>query len=584
MSIMESANQTKCPLIRRTTAFLALLFSGLTIVQQAAWAAQESAVIAGGPAVVRRLTESQYRATVADIFAPDIPVVGRFERAQRIEGLIAVGTSEAGMSSFSVEQYDASALGIAAAVVSKERRAQLLPCQPKSETQFDASCAQRVIEHYGPLLFRRPLPASETKRYVETARAGHARLGNFYSGLQFALAGMMIEPDFLLRIERVEPDPKRPGQFRLNAYSKAARLSYFLTNSTPDRELLKAAGAGQLDTEAGLARQVDRLMKSPRYAGTVRAFFEDMLQFDLFADLAKDPVIYPAYNSIVAADAKEQTLRTITDLLVTQQGDYRDLFTTRSTSLTRSLGRVYALPVPTRNGWEAMDFPTEGGRAGILTDVSFLALHSHPGRSSPTLRGKAVREIFMCQKVPDPPADVDFAAFDDAEHSKTSPTARDRLEEHQTNPTCAACHKVTDPIGLTLEKFDGGGSFRALENGAQIDVSGSLDGVKFSGAPGLGQALHDNPDVTHCFVDKMYRSGLGRQLTDHEDEYTEQFDKTFAANGYRVPDLMRAIATSNIFYAVSAPGKAEKTKTTATARPEAAKPQATRTQPIGGKS
>jgi hypothetical protein len=583
---MLSANPTNGLAIRRTTAALALLLSCLPIAQPAAWAAQASATagVAGGPAVVRRLTESQYRATVADIFAPDIPVVGRFERAQRTDGLIAVGTSEAGLSSFSVEQYDASAIGIAAAVVSKERRAQLLPCQPKSETQFDASCAQRVIEHYGPLLFRRPLAAAETKRFVETARAGQVHLGNFYSGLQFALAGMMIEPDFLLRIERVEPDPKRPGQLRLDAYSKATRLSYFLTNSTPDRELLKAAGAGQLDTEAGLAHQVDRLMNSTRYAGTVRAFFQDMLQFDLFADLAKDPVIYPAYSAVVAADAQEQTLRTITEQLVAKTGDYRDLFTTQSTNLTRALGRVYALPVPTRNGWESTEFPATGGRAGILTDVSFLALHSHPGRSSPTLRGKAIREIFMCQKVPDPPANVDFTAFDAAVHDKASPTARDRLEDHQTNPTCSACHKVTDPLGLTLENFDGGGSFRAKENGADIDLSGSLEGVKFNGALGLGQALHDSPDVTHCLVDKVYRFGLGRKLTEQEDAYTEQFDKTFAANGYRVPDLMRAIATSTIFYAVSAPGKDQPGKTAKVKNDAAVTERADTSKTTGGRS
>lgn len=574
--------QTKSRLMRGKTTVVALLVGYLSIAQQSAWAAQEPAAV-GGPAVMRRLTESQYRATVADIFAPDIPIVGRFERAQRKDGLIAVGTSEAGISSFSVEQYDASALGIAAAVVSKERRAQLLPCQPKSEKQFDAGCAQRVIEHYGPLLFRRPLAGQETQRYVEIARLGQTRLGNFYSGLQLALTGMMIEPDFLLRIERVEPDPKHPGQFRLNAYSKASRLSYFLTNSTPDRELLKAAGAGELDTDAGLARQVDRLMASPRYAGTVRAFFEDMLQFDLFGDLAKDPVIYPAYNSTVAADAQEQTLRTITDHLVAKKGDYRDIFTTQSTNLTRALGRVYVMPVPTRNGWEQREFPETMGRAGILTDVSFLALHSHPGRSSPTLRGKAIREIFMCQKVPDPPADVDFTAFDASVHDKASPTARDRLEEHQTNPTCAACHKVTDPLGLTLENFDGGGSFRAKENGAQIDVSGALDGKTFSGALGLGQALRDNADVTHCLVDKMYRSGLGRPLTDLEDEYTEKLDQLFASNGYRVPDLMRAIATSNIFYAVSAPGKPATAKkdTAVTQRTE---PDKQTGKPTGAKS
>jgi hypothetical protein len=561
MSIMASSRRSKSPILRGKAIILSMMLGVVASVQPVAWGAQESVTAVGGPPVMRRLTESQYRATVADIFAPDIPVVGRFERAQRKDGLIAVGTSEAGLSSFSLEQYDASALGIAAAVVSKERRSQLLPCQPKADTEFDAACAKRIIEYYGPLLFRRPLAAQETKRFVETARAGQARLGNFYRGVQFTLAGMMIEPDFLLRIERVEPDPKRPGQLRLDAYSKATRLSYFLTNSTPDKELLRAAGAGELDTDAGLAHQVDRLMASPRYTRAIRAFFEDMLQLDLFGDLAKDPLIYPAYSSAVAADAQEQTLRTITDHLLTKKGDYRDLFTTQSTSLTRALGRVYALPVPTRNGWEQMEFPANSGRAGILTDISFLALHSHPGRSSPTLRGKAIREIFMCQKVPDPPANVDFTAFDAAIHDKASPTARDRLEEHQTNPTCAACHKVMDPIGLTLENFDGAGAFRAKENGALIDASGALGTKKFIGAIGLGQALHDSPDTAHCLVDKMYRAGLGRKLTEQEDAYTEQLDQVFAANGYRVPALMREIATSSVFYAVSAiSDKIEKVK------------------------
>ena len=238
---------------------LALLFVGLSVVQVSAWSAKE-AESSGGPPTVRRLTESQYRATVADIFAPDIPVVGRFERELRTDGLIAIGTSEAGMSAFSVEQYDASARGIAKEVVSKARREKLVPCQPKAETEFDEACAKRFVEHYGTLLFRRPLTSAETKRFVDTARSGHKGLGNFYSGLEFALAGMMVQPDFLLRIERVEPDPKHKGQVRLDAYSKATRLSYFLTNSTPDKELLRAAGAGELDTEEGLARQADRLM------------------------------------------------------------------------------------------------------------------------------------------------------------------------------------------------------------------------------------------------------------------------------------------------------------------------------------
>ena len=546
-------------------AALVLLFGSLSVVQSSAWSAKEPSskespskelAATGGPPVMRRLTESQYRATVADIFAPDIPIVGRFERGLRTDGLIAVGTSEAGMSAFSVEQYDASAHGIAAVVVSKERRDKLVPCQPKSETTFDKACATQVVEHYGPLLFRRPLTSQETKRFVETARLGQERLGNFYGGLEVALAGMMVEPDFLMRIEQVETDRKRAGQLRLDKYSEATRLSYFLTNSTPDRELLRAAGAGELDKDEGLERQVDRLMASARFEGAVRAFFEDMLQLDQFGDVSKDPVIYPVYNSVVAADAQEQTLRTITDHLIARKGDYRDLFTTQSTFITRALGRVYKLPVATRNGWEAREFSADSGHSGILTNVSFLALYSHPGRSSPTLRGKAIREIFMCQKVPDPPPDVNFAAVD-LNGNAERPTARVRLEAHRTQPVCAGCHILMDPVGLTLENFDGAGSFRDHEFGSVIDVGGQLDGTEFKGAQGLGQALHDNPMTSYCLVDKMYRSAVGRNLAEGEQRYVTDLIKTFEANGHRVPDLMRVIAVSRIFYAVSVPAGAE---------------------------
>jgi hypothetical protein len=550
--IITSKNQSTA---RRKAVALVLVFISVAVVQTSAWSSKGSEP-AGGPPVTRRLTESQYRATVADIFAADIAVVGRFERELRTDGLISVGTSEAGMSAFSVEQYDASARGIAKVVVSKERRDELLPCQPKSESVFDKACATTVAEHYGPLLLRRPLSSQETKSFVEKVRYAHERLGNFYSGIEFALAGMMVRPDFLMRIERVEPNPKRSGQLRLDAYSKATRLSYFLTNSTPDEELLRAAGAGELDSAAGLARQADRLMASPRFEGAVRAFFEDMLQFELFEDTSKDPVIYPTYNSVVAADAQEQTLRTITAHLLAKQGDYRDLFTTRDTFLTRALGRVYKVPVATRNGWEATEFAANSGHSGILTNVSFLALHSHPGRSSPTLRGKAIREIFMCQKVPDPPPDVNFSAVD-LNANAEKPTARDRLEAHRTQPMCAGCHTLMDPLGLTLENFDGGGSFRTHELGALIDVSGSLDGSEFATAQGLGKALHDSPMTSMCLVDKMYRSAIGRSLVDDEQRHVVNLIKSFEANGYRVPDLMRAIATSAIFYAVSAPNDKE---------------------------
>jgi hypothetical protein len=497
----------------------------------------------GGPPLIRRLTESQYRATIADLFGPDVPIAARFERGLREEGLIAIGTSEAGVSPYGIEQYDAAAHSIAAAVMSRAQQDATIPCRPQTNTTFDRACAKRFVEQYGLLLFRRPLTKEEVTRFVEAAHKAQEQLTDFYSGLQFALAGMMISPEFLLRIDSTYEQT-------LDGWSKATRLSYFLTNSTPDQELLRAAAAGELDTTRGLRRQVDRLIGSPHFERAVRAFFEDMLQFDKFDDLAKDALVYPAFNSNAAADAKEQTLRTIIDLLIQKHGDYRDLFTTRHTYLTRPLGVIYRLPVPTRNGWEETDFPQSSHRVGIESQIAFLALYSHPGRSSPTLRGKAIREVFLCQEVPDPPPKVTFAGIQDTANGRT-PTARDRLLVHRNEAACAGCHKIMDPLGLTLEDFDGVGTYRTRENGALIDVSGSLDGAEFHTPEGLGQALHDHPETPRCLVEKMYRFAVGRDTSMEERPYMDYLTRSFASSGYRVPDLMRTIALSRNFFAIS---------------------------------
>jgi hypothetical protein len=524
---------------------------GIGVAQQSpAPAAAAEPAAKGGPAVMRRLTESQYRATIADVFAPDVAIAGRFERGLREHGLIAVGSSIGGLSAFAFEQYDASARGIAAEVTSEKRRAQFVPCQPQSPTAFDAACTAKFVDTYGTKLFRRPLARAERDKFVAVAKVAQQRLGGFYQGLEYALIGMLQSPHFLLRMERTESDPANRGALRLDAWSKATRLSYFLTNSTPDAELLRAAGAGELDSPAGLTRQVDRLVASPRMEAAVRAFFWDLLQFDGFNDLFKDPAIYPAYNSNVARDAQEQTLRTVVSHLVADRGDYRDLFTTRKTWLSRPLGIVYRVPVASRNGWEQGEYPADSNRAGILTDVSLLALHSHPGRSSPTLRGKSLREIFLCQKVPDPPANVSFSIVQDAV-SRPGSTARLRLAEHNENPACAGCHKLTDPMGFTLESFDGAGSFRAKENGAALDLSGSLDGKNLLGAQGLGQAMHDNPSVPNCLAENLYRSAVGREIAESEEPFVEYLYSAFEGVGYRVPQLMRTIALSKTFYAVT---------------------------------
>ncbi len=506
----------------------------------------------GGPALVRRLTESQYRATVADIFGADAPVVARFERALRADGLIAVGTSEAGISPFSIEQYDAAAQSVADFILAEERRQDAVPCEPDPADAFSAGCARDFIARYGPRLFRRPLTEAQMDRYLAAAELGAEKLGGFYAGLKYALVGMMTAPQFLLRIERAEPDPERPGMLRLDDYSSATRLSFFLTDSTPDAELLRAAAAGELRSEDGLARQVDRLIASPRFEAAVRSFFRDMLEFDLFGDLAKDGEIYPAFNSDVAVDAQEQTLRDIVTLLIHERGDYRDLFTLGDSWMTRNLGVVYRQPVVSRDGWERTALSHTGDRLGIQSHISFLALHAHPGRSSPTLRGEAIRSVFLCQEVPEPPADIDFSVVQNPSPDNL-PTARDRLTAHNTQPACSGCHRVMDPVGLALENYDGLGTFRTHEYGALIDASGFLDGMSYDDSAGLARALHDHPETPRCVVEKLYRFAVGRDTVWDERAYMDYLIASFGEHGYRLPELMRGIALSANFLAIAPP-------------------------------
>lgn len=510
----------------------------------------------GAPVIARRLRPDQYRAVIADVFGPTIKIEGRFEPDVRDDGLFAVGTGHVGVTAAGMEQYDAMARGIAAQVVSPGHRATLIACRPKSATEADESCATRFFDAAGALLYRRPLTADELHDVVALAGSTADSLHSFYSGLEMSLAGLLESPPFLFRLEVAEPDPGRPGSYRLDAYSKASQLSFFLWNSGPDPRLMEAARTGKLDTGSGLRAEVERMLRSPRLRSGVRAFFADMLQFDLFDTLAKDAQIYPKWNAQVAQDAQEQTLRTIVDLLVARHGDYRDLFTEHTTFLTPLLGSIYGVPVARSDGepLRRYDLPDGDPRAGIQAQASFVALHSHEGLSSPTLRGKALRELLLCEPVPPPPGNVNFAAAQDT-HNPDFKTMRERLTAHRTDPSCAGCHKLMDPMGLALENFDSDAGFRIAENGVRIDTDGDLDGIEFKDPVGLGRALHDNPATTACFVRRLYSYATGRAPARRDMAWIRYLEKSFANDGYRAPELMRTIAASDNFFRVTPPAQ-----------------------------
>ena len=506
----------------------------------------DAALPDGGSAQrARLLTAEQYRNSIAAVFGADIAdsVLSPMPPLSRTAGLRANGAAAVGLTSDQLSQIQRSAAAIAAKVVDEMHRGFLLPCRPADAGAADAACAEVFLREAGRLLQRRPLADERLAALVAGAGRAAEETGEFYTGLALALEALLISPEFLFIVDRSEPDPARPGGQRLDGYALASRLSFFLWNGPPDNALLEAAASGALHSEAGLRQAVERMLASSRLETGMRAFFDDMLAFDAFDSLAKDPVVYPRVTGSTLAQAREQTLRTIIDHLLVRDLDYRDLFTTRRTFLSPALAVVYGLPA--QPGWTPHEFSENSPRIGLLTQVSFLAVHSHAVRSSPTRRGKALREELLCQKVPDPPPNVDFSALEENEHAKT---ARERLDAHNSNPSCAGCHLVTDPMGLALEHFDGAGQYRETENGAPLGTAGELDGVFYDGVEGLAEALRNHPKLPACLVDRVYAWGTGGPASPvHDRAALAWLEDRFAEGGYRLRGLLEALAMSPAF-------------------------------------
>jgi hypothetical protein len=259
----------------------------------------------------------------------------------RDAGLQSIGNSELSIATSGFELYFSLAKSVATQVVGEKKHAEFVSCAPADVKAEDDACTRSVIERYGKTLIRRPLTEAEIATRLKIASDATTRVGNYYDGLQLAIASLLVDPEFLFRVEEAEPDPAKVRQYRLDAYSKASRISFLLWDSVPDAELLQTAINGIIHDDASLKAQVMRVVGSPKLKDGARAFFTDMLQFEHFDSLTKDGTTYPKFSQKVADSAREQTLLTVLDLLVEQNRDYRDLFTSNETFMNRQRAPVY---------------------------------------------------------------------------------------------------------------------------------------------------------------------------------------------------------------------------------------------------
>jgi hypothetical protein len=493
------------------------------------------------PASMRRLTQLQYRRAITDLLGEGLVLPTGLEPDQSVGGLLEVGGGVTGVSTRGAEQYEDAAYALAEqALRDPTRRAALVPCQPAGAR--DEACARRFVEAVGARAWRRPLDEAEVARLVAVADRAAETLGDFYLGLEYALAAILQSPWFLFRVELGEPDGE--GARRLTQWELAARLSFFLWNRPPDEALREAAAAGALRDPEALRAQAARMLDDPLAREGLRNFFTEYFELYRLDALNKDPLVFPHMDQELGPSAREETLRVLEALVFEEDGDYRDALTRQETFVNRKLAALYDLRAPTREGFGRATLPPDGPRVGLLGHASLLSLHAHPVSSSATLRGIFIRERLLCQTIPDPPSNVDTSI---PEPSGETLTLRDRVAEHLTEESCAACHLLMDPLGLGLEHFDGVGRARARDNGALIDASGDLDGIAFDDPRGLAQALRDHEALPGCLVRHLYRYATGHVEVFGEREALRDLNARFAHHNYRVKALLLELIQSPAF-------------------------------------
>ena len=487
---------------------------------------------------LRRLTREQYQASVRDLIGVELDIA-TLTAVPPLNGMRAVGASSITFGERDLERFGQLAEQAVTGLFADEAaRLALVGCEAA-----DAGCTESFVRDFGRRVLRRPLTQTEQDRYLSLSELARERTGDAWLGLSFVAQALLQSPHFLYRVELGEPDPAEPARRVLGDHELATRLSFFLWGSTPDDALLDAADSGALADPAGLVEQARRLLESPRAAVAVEQFYRDYLQLDGLDALDKNVDVFPQLTDTLGPAMAGEMVQTLRQLTFEQGADFRDLFTTRTTFVNDELARLYGLPEPGSEDLVEVQLPDDGPRAGLLTQAGFLAAHSHPTRSSPTLRGKFIRETLLCQGIPPPPPDVDTTLPD----TSMAATMRERLRIHRENPACAGCHSLTDPIGLGLENFDALGVYRSEENGVTIDASGDLDGVDFADARELGVAIGEHPNLPASVTRKLLGYARGQLADASEAELIDGLAQAFVDDGHAVPALMLAVITSDMF-------------------------------------
>jgi hypothetical protein len=401
---------------------------------------------------------------------------------------------------------------------------------------------REILERLAYRAYRRPVTQAEVDRLVNLTKVVHRHGGGFNEGIQIALEGILMSPNFLFRIER---DPAGEASHPVSDYELASRLSYFLWSSMPDDPLLSLAAKGQLHDPAVLHAQTRRMLADAKAGALATNFAGEWLGTRNLNFEGPDAKAFPQYD-VELRDAMQTETQMFFESIVAEDRSILDFLSGQYTFVNERLAKLYGIPgVQGRNFRRVALDGTK--RSGILTQASVLTITSYPTRTSPTIRGKWILTNILNTPPPDPPANVPALATSKEDGKHTS--IRARLEMHRANPVCASCHSGMDPLGFALENYDAIGSWRTAVDGLPVDASGVLpDGKTFSGAEQLKTLLMaQSPKFVDCLTEKLLTYALGRGLESSDRPAVKKIELAVEKKGYRFSALVDGIVNSAPF-------------------------------------
>jgi Protein of unknown function (DUF1592)/Protein of unknown function (DUF1588)/Protein of unknown function (DUF1587)/Protein of unknown function (DUF1585)/Protein of unknown function (DUF1595) len=420
-------------------------------------------------------------------------------------------------------------------------RRKIFTCRPAAGD--DVACARKIISQLVRQAYRRPADDSDVEELLNLYVSGRNRDG-FEGGIRMAIQAMIANPKFIFRFEP-SPENVAPGSnYRISDLELASRLSYFLWSSAPDDELITLASQGKLHERPVLEQQVRRMLADPKAEVLSTNFATEWLHLQNLKDAQPDAYLYPNFDTNLGRSMQRET-ELFFDSFVREDRNVLDLLTANYTFVDEILAKHYKIPNVLGARFRRVEIPDEN-RRGLLGQGSILTLTSVSNRSSPVQRGKYVLEVLLGTPPPPPPPNVPALADNASSGEVKLMSVRERMEAHRKNPTCAACHKLIDPIGFALENFDAVGAWRINDGGLPVDAKGQLfDGTKLDGPVSLRQALLNHSDAfLGTFTENLLAYGLGRVIDYRDMPTVRSIEREAASHDNRFSAFVMGVVES----------------------------------------